>query len=332
MSVLPTIGITMGDPAGIGGEIIIKALNRKSITAKCRPVVIGDYSYLKSLSELFSIPLDMTRTDKIKDKNCLSDDSISIIDLKNLKSSSVDFGVCKAGYGRVSYEYIIKGIKLASSGIVDALVTAPINKESFSKAGIFYPGHTEMLAKLTKAKKFAMMLVGGNLRVILVTRHIPLKSVAEELTQEKILTAIELAHKAGEYFNISHPKIGVCGFNPHAGEGGTIGNEEIETIIPAIEKSQKSGINIRGPYASDTIFHKALKGDYDFVIAMYHDQGLIPLKTLYFEQGVNVTLGLPFIRTSPDHGTAYDIAGKGIAGSKSMEEAIKLAVEMSLFH
>jgi 4-hydroxythreonine-4-phosphate dehydrogenase len=174
-----------------------------------------------------------------------------------------------------------------------------------------------------------MMLVGGNLRVVLVTRHIPLKNVVKELTKQKVLTAIELAHNAGKYFNIPNPKITVCGLNPHSGESGTMGKEEIQTIIPAIKKSKKAGINVTGPYASDTIFYKAIKGHYDFVIAMYHDQGLIPLKTLYFDEGVNVTLGLPFVRTSPDHGTAYDIAGKGIANSKSMEEAIKLAAKMS---
>jgi len=193
------------------------------------------------------------------------------------------------------------------------------------------------------------MLVGGNLRVVLVTRHIPIKNVAKELTEEKVLTAIKLARNAGKSFNIQKPKIAVCGLNPHAGEGGTMGKEEIQIIIPAIKKSKKAGINVQGPYASDTIFHKVLKparqpacqalsgrsllggGEYDFVIAMYHDQGLIPLKTLYFDEGVNVTLGLPFIRTSPDHGTAYDIAGKGIANSKSMQEAIKLAIKMSSF-
>ena len=183
-----------------------------------------------------------------------------------------------------------------------------------------------------------MMLVGGKLRVVLVTRHIPIKNVSKKLTEEKVFTAIKLAHNAGKYFNITKPIIGICGLNPHSGEGGTIVDEEIKIIIPAIKKSKKTGINAMGPYASDTIFYKALKparqslsggGNYDFVVAMFHDQGLIPLKALYFDEGVNVTLGLPFIRTSPDHGTAYDIAGKGIANPKSMQEAIKLAVKMS---
>ncbi len=329
MSTLPIIGITIGDPAGIGGEVIIKSLQQKSIHSKCYPIIIGDYKYLKFLIKKFSFPLKITSISEIKDKKPLSSDVVSVFDIKNLKDSPVKFGVCNADYGRASFQYIAKGIELASSGIINALVTAPINKESFSKAKVPYTGHTEMLAQLTKTEKFAMMLVGGSLRVVLVTRHIPLKDVAKELTEEKVLAAIELAHDAGKYFNIPNPKIVVCGLNPHSGEGGTMGKEEIQTIMPAIKKSKEAGINVSGPYASDTIFYQALKGKHDFIIAMYHDQGLIPLKTLYFDEGVNVTLGLPFIRTSPDHGTAYDIAGKGIANSKSMDEAIKLAVKMS---
>ena len=329
MFTLPIIGITMGDPAGIGGEVIIKSLKQNSVRSQFRPIIIGDANYLKFLLKKFPISSKIVVIDKIQSRNSLPSDAISVVDMKNLGGRKIKFGICDAEYGKASYEYVIEGIKLASSGIVDALVTAPINKESFFKAGIHYAGHTELLAHVTKTTKFAMMLVGGNLRVVLVTRHIPLKNVAKELTKDKVLTAIELAHEAGRYFNISKPKVVVCGLNPHGGEGGVIGKEEIETIIPAIEKSKKAGINVTGPYASDTIFHKAFKGQYDFVVAMYHDQGLIPLKTLYFDEGVNVTLGLPFIRTSPDHGTAYDIAGKGIASSKSMEGAIKLAIKMS---
>jgi 4-hydroxythreonine-4-phosphate dehydrogenase len=329
MSTLPVIGITMGDPAGIGGEVALKSLKQKYLYSKCRIVIIGDFSYLQFLIKKFSLSLKLKRIDKVKDRKSFPAETIPIIDLNNLKDKKIKFGICDAGYGKASYEYIEKGIKLASCGIINALVTAPITKESFYKAKIPYAGHTEMLACLTKTEKFAMMLVGGKLRVVLATRHIPLKDVAKELTEQKILTAIKLAHKAGKYFNISKPRIAICGLNPHSGEGGTMGKEEIQTIIPAIKKSQKAGINATGPYASDTIFYKALKGKYDFVIAMFHDQGLIPLKTLYFDEGVNVTLGLPFIRTSPDHGTAYDIAGKDIADSKSMEEAIKLAIKMS---
>lgn len=329
MSDLPIIGITMGDPAGIGGEVILKSLKQKFIHSKCCPIIIGDYFYFRFLIEKFSIPLKITSIEKIEDRSSLPSDVVPIVDLKNLKSNKIKFGICDTDYGKASYEYITEGIKLASSGIIDALVTAPINKESLLKAGIPYAGHTEILANITKTKKFAMMLAGGKLRVILVTRHIPIKDVVKELTKEKVLTAIELAYNASKHLNIPKPRIGVCGLNPHSGEGGAMGDEEIKIIIPAIEKSHKAGINVTGPYASDTIFYKALKGHYDFVVAMYHDQGLIPLKTLYFDEGVNVTLGLPFIRTSPDHGTAYDIAGKGIANPKSMEEAIKLAIRMN---
>ncbi|MBU0533862.1 MAG: 4-hydroxythreonine-4-phosphate dehydrogenase PdxA [Candidatus Omnitrophica bacterium] len=337
---LPIIGITIGDPAGIGGEIIIKSLKQKALHSKYCPVIIGDFSYLKLLIKKLSSPLKITSINKIKNRKSLPIDAIPVIDLKNLENKKIKFGICDASYGKASYEYIAKAIELASYGFIDVIVTAPINKESFHKAHIPYTGHTEMLAELTKTKNFAMMLVGGSptstgrrtggkLRVVLVTRHIPIKNVSKKLTEEKIFTAIKLAHNAGKYFNIPKPIIGVCGLNPHSGEGGTIGDEEIKIIIPAIEKSKKTGINAMGPYASDTIFYKALKGNYDFVVAMFHDQGLIPLKTLYFDEGVNVTLGLPFIRTSPDHGTAYDIAGKGIANPKSMQEAIKLAIKMS---
>ncbi len=329
MSSLPIIGITMGDPAGIGAEVIIKSLKQKSLRLKYSPVIIGDFSYLKLLIKKLSSPLKIISINKIKDRKSLPVDAVPVIDLKNLDNKKIKFGICNAGYGKASYEYIAKAIELASYGFIDAIVTAPINKESFHKAHIPYTGHTEILAELTKTKKFAMMLVGGKLRVVLVTRHIPIKNVSKELTEGKVSTAIKLAHNAGKYFNIPKPIIGVCGLNPHSGEGGTIGDEEIKIITPAIKKSQKTGINAMGPYASDTIFYKALKGNYDFVVVIYHDQGLIPLKALYFDEGVNVTLGLPFIRTSPDHGTAYDIAGKGIANPKSMQEAIKLAIRMS---
>lgn len=321
----------MGDPAGIGAEVVLKSLNQKSIRSKCRPVVIGDFSYLKLLIKKFAFPFKVTAVNKVQEIKSLSLNAIPVLDLKILDDEKIKFGICSARYGKASYEYIAEGIKLASSNSIDALVTAPINKESFHKAGVPYTGHTEMLAKMTKTTKFAMMLAGDKLRVVLVTRHIPLKDVAKKLTREKILTAVGLAESYGKFFNIPNPKIAVCGLNPHAGEGGTMGKEEKRTIMPAIKKAKKSGINVCGPYASDTIFYKAVQGQYDFVIAMYHDQGLIPLKTLYFDEGVNVTLGIPFIRTSPDHGTAYDIAGKNIASSESMEKAIQLAIRMSRF-
>ena len=329
MSSLPIIGITMGDPAGIGGEIIIKSLKKPSFYSHSQPLVIGDASYLKFLMEKLSVSLKITpiTIDEINKRN-FSSGGLPILDVKNLKNHKIRFGVCDPHYGKAAYEYLMEGIKLASSARIEALVTAPINKQSFIKADIPFHGHTEIFASFTKTTKFAMMLVGGNLKVVLVTRHIPLKEVNRELTEEKILTTIELTHQAGRYFNISQPKIAVCSLNPHSGEGGRIGDEEMITIIPAIKKAQKKKIEVNGPYASDTIFYKALRGDYDFIVAMYHDQGLIPLKTLYFDRIVNMTLGLPFLRTSPGHGTAYDIAGKGIACSRSMEEAIKLAIRI----
>jgi len=326
----PVIGITMGDPAGIGGEVTIKALKKLSSQLRCSPFIIGDASYLESLVRRLPLGVKIVTIDRIDRENLpFSSDMVAVLDLENLKTSRLEFGKCAPHHGKAAYEYIVKGIELASSGIIDALVTAPINKESLSKAHIHFSGHTEILTHFTQTTRFAMMLFGGVLRVVLVTRHIPLKDVSQELTEERVLTAIELAHEAGRYFDTPTPRIGVCGLNPHSGEGGTIGDEELRIIIPAIKRASQEGIDVTGPYPSDTLFYRVQEGEYDFIIAMYHDQGLIPLKTLYFEEGVNVTLGLPFTRTSPGHGTAYDIAGKGIAGSKSMEEAIKLAIRMT---
>ena len=318
----------MGDAAGIGPEITLKALQKKSITSRCYPLIIGDASHLNFLLKKFFLPGNINILSKIKDFG-FSPNLINILDLPNLSERKIKFGVGDPFSGKAAFEYITKGIELASQKKIDALVTAPINKQTLHQAGIHFPGHTEILAHLTRTKRFAMMLVGGNLKVVLVTRHLPLKKVPEEINKEKLASVIDLTQQAGKYFNLSRPQIGVCALNPHAGEGGIMGEEESKIISPAIKQAQEKGIKVSGPYPSDTLFYKALKGKFDFIIAMYHDQGLIPLKTLFFEQGVNITLGLPFIRTSPDHGTAYDIAGKGVANSKSIEEALKLAIKMT---
>ena len=211
----------------------------------------------------------------------------------------------------------------ALAGKIDAIVTAPICKEGFHLAGIHVPGHTEYLAQLSGAKRVGMMLVGGGLRVLLATRHIPISQVAKQLTATAISDAIDFANEALLHLKISNGKIGVCGLNPHAGDGGVLGTEERDLILPVIEKAQKEGLPVIGPIPADTIFHKALNGEYDVVIAMYHDQGLGPLKMIGFDEGINITWGLPFIRTSPDHGTAFDIAGKNKASAVSMINAIR---------
>lgn len=241
-----------------------------------------------------------------------------------------NFFVIKAN-DKTGFFAIEKAVEILKKYQVDALVTAPVNKEAINKSGISFQGHTEYLAEATNTKKIAMMLCGGPLKVTTVTRHVPLKKVSSTLTQAKIIEAVRLTDSGlKKYFGIKKPRIGVCALNPHCGEGGTIGREEQAIIIPAIKKIKRFVPGINGPVSGDVIFHMAYNGKLDAVISMYHDQGLGPLKMVAFEKGVNVTLGLPFIRTSPDHGTAYDIAGKGIADPDSMKEAIKLAVNMCL--
>lgn len=241
-----------------------------------------------------------------------------------------DFFVIKSN-NRSGFDAIEKAVEILKKYEIDGLVTAPVNKEAINRLGIPFQGHTEYLAKATNTKKFAMMLCGGPLKVTTVTRHVPLKKVSGILTEAKIIDAAILTDSGlRKYFGIKKPRIGVCGLNPHCGEGGKIGREELDIIIPAIKKIRKLVPEIQGPISGDAIFYKAYNGGLDSVISMYHDQGLGPLKMVAFEKGVNVTLGLPFIRTSPDHGTAYDIAGKGIANPDSMKEAIKLAVKMCL--
>ena len=241
-----------------------------------------------------------------------------------------NFFVIKAN-DKTGFFAIEKAVEILKKYQVDALVTAPVNKEAINKSGIPFQGHTEYLAEATNTKKIAMMLCGGPLKVTTVTRHVPLKKVSSTLTQAKIIEAVRLTDSGlKKYFGIKKPRIGVCALNPHCGEGGTIGREEQAIIIPAIKKIKRFVPGINGPVSGDVIFYMAYNGKLDAVISMYHDQGLGPLKMVAFEKGVNVTLGLPFIRTSPDHGTAYDIAGKGIADPDSMKEAIKLAVNMCL--
>lgn len=306
----PIIGITMGDPAGVGPEIIGKILLNKNINRICIPLVIGDKRYFGRGG---------SRTAR----------TINIVDLKNADPKKIPVGKISAQAGKASIEYIDKAVELIRSGDIKAMVTAPINKESVSLAGLKFPGHTEYLAHLTKTKKFAMMLAGGKIRVVLVTTHMAFRDVARNLSADKIYEKISITNDGlVRWFGKKNPVIAVCSLNPHGGEGGLFGGEEAEFIEPAVKKAKKENIRVEGPFASDTLFVKANRGMYDAVIVMYHDQGLIPLKMASFGNAVNITLGLPFIRTSVDHGTAFDIAGKGVANTGSMEAAIKMAVEI----
>lgn len=311
------IAITTGDPAGIGPEVALKALLSKEVSRICSPVLIGDAVVIREASKL------------IKAEGAFPRD-VEIVDLKQIKKEEFARGKPTAASGRASAAYIKKAVELAMEKKVDGIVTAPISKEALRLAGFPWPGHTEMLAEFTRTTEYAMMLVGGPLRVILVTIHTALKNVPGLVTKEKVLGTIVLARKACTMLGITEPKIAVAGLNPHAGESGVLGSEEIKVIAPAIIQAKEQGIAVQGPYPPDVVFHKAYRGDVDMVVCMYHDQGLIPLKMIAFEQGVNVTVGLPIIRTSPDHGTAYDIAWKGMADPSSMREAINLALRLKL--
>ncbi len=321
------IAITMGDPGGIGPEVIVKAISLPETSKICRPFIIGDEVVIKKILDILNLPFAIRLIDSPSDSK-FSQSYINLINVGMLKKFERNKPTREGGQACVSYIY--KAVELALTKQVDAIVTAPISKESLKLAGFDWPGHTEMLADLTKTKDYTMMLIGGQLKVILTTIHTALRDVPALLTRKKILNTIRLAKKACDLLSIKKPKIAVAGLNPHAGENGLFGDEEKKKITPAIKAALKEGIPVSGPYPPDTIFYKAYRGEIDIVVCMYHDQGLIPLKMIAFDKGVNVTIGLPFIRTSPDHGTAYDIAWKGIANPSSMFEAIRLAARLDI--
>jgi len=313
MSKKPRIGLTMGDPNGISPEIVVKALSSDEVRRDFSPIVFGSTDVLESAAKLTGLNLDCP----IHDSNGFR--------TADLKPCRVDR---KAG--EASLSYIRDAVKAAMSGEVDAIVTAPISKESTHLAGSKFPGHTEMLKELTGADKAVMMFEGGSFRVVLVTIHTALREVPGLITKESVLSVIEITHRAlVDKFKIPKPRIVVCGLNPHAGESGAFGDEEIVHINPAVVEARKLGIGVTGPLPADTLFYYANQGKWDAVVAMYHDQGLIPFKMLSFNVGVNLTLGLPIIRTSPDHGTAFNLAWKGVADPTSMIAAIKIAARLA---
>jgi len=321
------LAITMGDPGGIGPEVVVRALNSPEIRKICTPIVVGDAAVLEQALALLKFPLKL-RIIKSPKEAGTARHSIDLIHQETKKKFQKKRPTPEGGGACAGY--IIKAIGLALNKRVDGIVTAPISKEGLKMAGYRWPGHTEMLSELTKTKDYAMMLVGGSLRVILVTIHTALKNVPDLITRQKVLKTIRPAKKACDMLGLKKPKIAIAGLNPHAGEAGIFGDEETRMIIPAVKRALKEGIPASGPYPPDTIFHKAYRGEVDIVVCMYHDQGLIPLKMIAFDKGVNVTVGLPFVRTSPDHGTAYDIAWKGIANPSSMIEAIQLAAKLKV--
>ncbi len=326
----PLIVITMGDPAGIGPEIIAKVIDNAEILLLCRPVVIGDAGVMKKLIEEMRLSVTVNSIASL-DQADPAEGRLDVLDLKNVDPTAHHWGKPNASSGNAVVAYIKKAVELTMRDEADAMVTAPISKEMMNAAGHHYAGHTELLADLTKTKEYGMMFVGGGLRLILTTIHVALKDVHRHVTQENVLKTLRLAHQATKFLGINKPRIGVAALNPHAGEGGLFGSEEWDAIMPAVIEARGEGIDASDPIPADTLFYKARNNHFDILVAMYHDQGLAPLKMVAFGNAVNVTVGLPIIRTSVDHGTAYDIAGKGCADPASLLEAIRLAVKMSTF-
>jgi 4-hydroxythreonine-4-phosphate dehydrogenase len=324
----PRIAITMGDAAGVGPEIIMKALSRAEVYALCRPFVVGDATRLEQADRLTGTALAVRRIASPGEAR-FAHGSVDCIDLA-LVPSDLPFGKLSPIAGEAAYRYIERAVALTLAGEADAICTAPLNKEALNAAGHRFPGHTEMLAQLTGTKEVSLMLMAPELRVIHVTTHIGLVDAVERidapLVERTIARGRELLVRAG----VANPRIAVCGINPHAGEGGLFGRGEEETkVAPAIAACTARGWAVEGPLPADTLFYRARKGDFDLIVAMYHDQGHGPVKAVAFDTGVNITAGLPILRTSVDHGTAFDIAGTGRADERSMIEALRQAAALA---
>ena len=325
---LPRVGITMGDAAGIGPEITLKSLAQPDIYDVCNPVVLGDARVIQAAAETIGTPFDIRSIDT-EEMPEAKPGLVNVIDYKNVDPSTYEMGVVKAGNGDAAVHYTKEAGRMCLDGRLQAMTSAPLNKEAMQLGGYDYIGHTEILADLTGSPRCTTMLITGSLRVVHVTRHLPLRQVADAITRERVLETIRLTAESLPAMGIVEPRLGVAALNPHGGEGGLLGREEIEEIAPAVEAAQAMGIDAGGPYPADSIFFRAIAGEFDAVVAMYHDQGHIPVKTHGFESSVTVTLGLPIVRTSVDHGTAFDIAWQGLASPQSLIEAIKLAAEMA---
>ncbi|HEY3308281.1 MAG TPA: 4-hydroxythreonine-4-phosphate dehydrogenase PdxA [Desulfuromonadaceae bacterium] len=330
MNSKPVIAISMGDPCGVGPEIIVKALQSHGVVDLCTPIVIGDRAAMERALSICGSSMTIHQIGQPEDALLAPPGTIPLLPLSNLTLEDLHYGRPTAASGNAVYNYICSAARFCLDGRVAAMATAPISKEAMHKAGHDYPGHTELLAELCGTDDYVMMLAGDVLRVSLVTIHEALKDVPGLITFEQVLKTIRVT-EAGirRLTGIPRPKLAILALNPHCGEGGMFGNEENEFIAPATQAARGEGINAVGPFSADTLFHFAQQGAYDGVVAMYHDQGLIPLKMLHFDDGVNVTLGLPIIRTSVDHGTAYDLAGTGKASEQSLLAAIRMAVEMA---
>jgi 4-hydroxythreonine-4-phosphate dehydrogenase len=339
-SIKPLIGITMGDPAGIGPEVAAKTMAMKQIYEMCRPIVIGDANAMRQAVEIANVTLSIRSIKEVSEAK-FEYGSVDVFDLKNVELNQLEHGKISAMAGNAAFEYVKKVIELAMAKNVDATVTGPIHKESINLAGHHFAGHTEIYAHFTNTNDFAMLLASGNLRVIHVSTHVSVRQACDLVKKDRILKVIHLLNNACRQFGIESPQIGVAGLNPHASDGGLFGWEEEKEIIPAIEEARKLGIHVEGPLPPDILFPKAKGGCYDGCVAMYHDQGHIPFKYEGFIwscelgkmetiKGVNITLGIPIIRVSVDHGTAFEIAGLGIANPDSMALAIEYATKMAM--
>lgn len=329
----PLIGITMGDPAGIGPEVVIKSFaSNEGLQMDCYPFVLGDGELLRKTHQDLNIDLEIRPFQKLEDlsQETFKDRTMNVLDFDNVDLEELVKGEVQSSCGKSSFEYIEKACEFCLGGEIQAMVTGPINKQSLKAAGHPYPGHTEILADLcgVSTEDVTMMLVSGNLRIFHVTLHQSLRSAVESIDKEGVVKTIELAERVLGEMSIASPEIGVAALNPHASDGGRFGNEEDKIIEPAIEKARSSGIDAKGPIPADTLFTRAKEGEFDGEVALYHDQGHIPIKMSGFMEGVNVTVGIPIIRTSVDHGTAFDIAGKGKADPRSMIRAVKIAKQM----
>ncbi len=337
---LPILAITMGDPAGIGPEIVVRALNHKETYAQCRPLVTGDAAVMEQAVKVLGLPLTVHAIDKVADAK-FEYGCIDVFDLKCVDMNTFEYGKVSAQCGNAAFVSIKKAIELAMADEVDGTVTAPLNKEALNLAGHHFDGHTEIYATFTNTKKYAMLLADEFLRVIHVSTHVSLREACDRVKKDRIIEVTELINDACVQFGIEHPRIGIAGLNPHSSDNGLFGWEEQKEIIPAVNELKDRGFNVVGPVPPDTLFAKAKCGQFDGCVAMYHDQGHIPFKVVGFNwnketgkmdsvKGVNITLGLPIIRVSVDHGTAFDVAGKGVASEDAMMLSIDYATRMAI--
>lgn len=317
----PTVAVTLGDPSGIGPEVVVKAARDPAVRRACRMVVVGDRGVL-----------ERARAPRWPDREAAAraDAPVVVEPATRLRPAESRPGRPTRAGGEASYRYIVRAVELIHAGHAHAMATAPISKKALNDAGRLYPGHTELLAELTRTREVRMMLLGPRLKVALATVHLPLAQVPGALTRKRVRATVELTHRSlQQWFGLARPRLAVAALNPHGGEDGMFGHEERRVVRPAVRECLARGMDVSGPVPADSLFHKAARGEYDAVVCMYHDQGLGPFKLLHFTDGVNLTLGLPLVRTSADHGTAYDIAGKGLGDARSMKQAILLAAELA---